>query len=211
MTKDDNDIIVWKKEEKKNNYIKYLTINDAYYCFFIINSNLFCFQDDNYNLKFYDTHSYQCNKVINYYKIKVQPIGIIKEESILFITNLGNMALINIKVLEIVQIIGNNYLRKPILCNNSLFNVEIKLKKNKIKITQRKFNDKEGCFDKEKTLTSIKLLGKHNSLNLNLFLIMIKYFLLIIFNFMNLLIIFYLFFMKLFHLLHHSLNHQHLC
>ena len=166
ITKSNKTIIVWKNDDKNNCFTKFLTINDVFYSLYNINSKLFCFQDDKYNLKFYDTNSYQCNKVINYSK-KLNPLGTIKKEMILFINevNEGNevneeyMLLINIKFLEIVQIfkyISNQveYLRTPILCNDSIFNFAKKLKR--IIITKRKFNYNEGCFDKNETSINLE-------------------------------------------------------
>ena len=70
-----------EKWRKKNYFIKFITINNVYYSLSNINSNIFCFQDDIYNIKFYDTHSYECNKAINYNR-EVKHIGVIKGEII---------------------------------------------------------------------------------------------------------------------------------
>ena len=64
LTQDNIGCTIWKKNEVS--YIKYKTINNANISLQNINESLFCFQDNNYNLQFYDTDTYECNKLLTF-------------------------------------------------------------------------------------------------------------------------------------------------
>ena len=74
---------VWKAD-KKNNYIKELTIPNSFQSLYDINESLFCFQDRDYKIYFYDSVNYYLKKTISY-NLNVNLIGTINNESNLII------------------------------------------------------------------------------------------------------------------------------
>ena len=102
-----NGIIVWKPD-KKNNFTKELTIQNAIQSLYDINESLFCFQDRDYKIYFYDSVNYYLKKTISY-NLKVNLIGTINNESIVFSdTKQFNIFIVDAKYLEIVHIIEYN-------------------------------------------------------------------------------------------------------
>ena len=69
---------VWKAD-KKNNYIKELTIPNSFQSLYDINESLFCFQDRDYKIYFYDSVNYYLKKTISY-NLNVNLIGTINNE-----------------------------------------------------------------------------------------------------------------------------------
>ncbi len=90
--------------------------------------------------------------MINYNQ-KIDLIGTINNEIIIFINNNGNMIIIvDIKYLEIVQFINNssNYLNMRIK-DNFLLTLSLKTD-NKLIILKKTFDLKEKCFNKDEII-----------------------------------------------------------
>ena len=143
----EKEINVWKFDKKKDIFNKYLTINDVN-SLFDINSNLFCFQNIDNKIFFYNKEYYQCNKIINFDN-NLKFIGTINNEIIVFNDNNSfnnsKTILINIKYLEIVQIIKNDKLyEKTIINNNYLINFNFLF--SSLEIITTKFDKKENNF-----------------------------------------------------------------
>ena len=151
LTQDNNGTTIWTLDEKKN-YQKHLTINIAELSLTNIKDNLISFQDNNFNIYFYDTINYECNNKINYNK-KVSFIGIINDEIIIFNNSYSSiLIMVDIKNLEIVQIIDNyKYYSNLKVKNNYLltFNME---NDNKLIIKKTKYDINEKCFKLTETL-----------------------------------------------------------
>ena len=145
LTQDNNGTTIWDLDEKKN-YQKYKTINIAESSLTNINEKLFSFQDNNFNIYFYDTINYECNSKINYNK-KITFIGIINDEIIVFNNSYSSILLmVDIKNLEIVQIIDNNKYYSNLKIKNDYlltFNME---NDNKLIIKKTKYDINEKCF-----------------------------------------------------------------
>ena len=109
ITSDSTKLTIWKKNIKKFFLERYLDINEKARILFNVNSNLFGIQNLNNNIKFYSAENYQCVKILNYKEI-ANYIGVINNEIIGFNNvHLKILFFVNIKYLEIVQIINNNY------------------------------------------------------------------------------------------------------
>ena len=158
LTQDNNGTTIWEID-KKNNYIKKSTINNAQLSLFNINENLFCFQDNDYKIYFYDTINYNCNKIINYDK-KVDLIGIIKDELIVFNKSFGNIILlVDMKYLELVQFIDTNrYFQIMKLKYNYLLLFQME-NDNKIKIVKKQYDKKKREFK------NAEIIEKNSKLN----------------------------------------------
>jgi hypothetical protein len=158
LTQDSMGVTVWKMGKKKY-FDELITINEAYLSLFSITENLFCFQDVNYNIYFYDTENYKCNKIIEYSQ-KINVIGTINNEVIIFINNSGNkMFLVDIKYLEIIQFIDNDSLRSNTRIKDNyllIFNME---KEKQIKIVKKTFDLKEKYFN------NTEIIEKETKLN----------------------------------------------
>ena len=158
LTQDRFGVTVWKIEKKKY-FDELITIDDVYVSLFDINENLFCFQDINYNIYFYDTENYKCNKIIIYSQ-KINVIGTINNEVIIFINSLGNvMFLVDIKYLEIIQFIDNDSLYSNTKIKDNyllIFNME---KEKQIKIIKKTFDLKEKYFNET------EIIKKESKLN----------------------------------------------
>ena len=115
-----------------------------------INSYLFCYNTRwNYDIKFYDTEYYKYIGVISY-ETRINYFGKINEQTVVFKDyDSSRLVIIDIKFLEIVQIINIDYdMDKSIFYNNCImafyiFNDEIKIIKNKYSLTEKCFLDKE--------------------------------------------------------------------
>ena len=164
LTQDNSGTIIWKQDKKKN-YIKYKAIIDAKQSLFNINNSLISFQDIDFNIYFYDTINYECNKVIEYKK-KINLIGTINDEIIIFNNSFDDILfIVDIKYLEIVQIIHNDkYFPNIKIKDNNLliFNME---KDHELIIFKRKYDLGQKCFlDTEKIETHSKLSSFSNIL-----------------------------------------------
>ena len=145
ITQDNNGSIIWEKD-KNGNYIKNSTIVYAQLSLQNINENLFCFQDNDYKLYFYDTINYDCNKIIDIYS-KVDLIGIINNEIIIFNKSFGNILyIVDIKYLEIVQTIDNNKYYNSIKIKDNYLLIFFMETDNKLKIIKREYDINEKCF-----------------------------------------------------------------
>lgn len=140
-------LIVWKKDNNKN-YIEFLKINHCKDSLYIINENLFCFQDYLYKIYFYNTLDYQCSKIINYKNKKLDLIGIVNSESIVFEINDDYLSIsiliVDIKFLEIVQIIKYDKHFDFKIKNNNLYAFYCNI--NELEIIKNRFDKKEKCF-----------------------------------------------------------------
>ena len=158
LTQDNLGCNIWKKDED-DFYIKYKTIYNANLSLLNINEYLFCFQDNNYNLYFYDTEEYECNKIINL-SYKVNLIGIINDEIIVFNLSFGNLIfLVDIKFLEIVQTIDNGkFINSMKVKDNYLITFQME-KDNTLIISKKEFDMTERNFK------SAEIIEKNSKLN----------------------------------------------
>ena len=131
LTHENKGIIVWKND-KKNNFIKELTIPNGIQSLYDINESLFCFQDRDYKINFFDSENYFLKKTISYNE-KVNLIGTINNESIVFNNNKINVIfIVDVKYLEIVHVIEcNKYYPYTKLKNNELLLIVME-QKNKL-------------------------------------------------------------------------------
>ena len=145
ITQEINGIIVWKSDKK--NFIKEKTIANAIQSLYDINESLLCFQDRDYNITFYDSENYYLKKAISY-NSKVNLIGVINNESIIFSNNKTNeLFIVDIKYLEIVQVIENNkYYSYIKLKASELLFIDMEEENNLI-INKNIFDPKEKCFN----------------------------------------------------------------
>ena len=135
-------ITVWRKNEKKYFFEKYLHINEKSRYLFNINDNLFGIRNINNNLKFYETESYKCLGKINYNKL-VNYVGNISNILIGFSNiNLKILFFVNLKYFEIVQIISNDQIIYA--KNNYLYSFYYK--EQNLKILKKKFDVKRNDF-----------------------------------------------------------------
>ena len=153
---------IWKIGDKKN-YIKHSTINISALSLFNINETLFCFQDMNYNIYFYDCINYDCNKKIEYHK-KINFVGTINNEVIIFNYSYGNiLLLVDIKFLEIVQIIDNNKYYSNIKIKDNNLLMFIMEKDYKLKIIKKTFDIKEKNFNKTEIMEKESILNSFSN------------------------------------------------
>ena len=147
LTQEINGVIVWKTD-KKNNFTKELTIPNAIQSLYDINESLFCFQDRDYKIYFYDSENYDLKKTISY-NAKVNLIGTINNELIVFSDNKNNIKtifIVDAKYLEIVHVIeGNKFYQHIKLKNNELILLDMDKDNNTI-IHKRIFDTKEKMF-----------------------------------------------------------------
>ena len=145
ITQEINGIIIWKNDKK--NFIKEKTIANAIQSLYDINESLLCFQDRDYNITFYDSENYYLKKAISY-NAKVNLIGVINNESIIFSNNKTNeLFIVDIKYLEIVQVIENNkYYSYIKLKASELLFIDMEEENNLI-INKNIFDPKEKCFN----------------------------------------------------------------
>ena len=146
---------VWKAD-KKNNYIKELTIPNSFQSLYDINESLFCFQDRDYKIYFYDSVNYYLKKTISY-NLNVNLIGTINNESIVFNDNKNiDIFIVDIKYLEIVHIIkfyiSYSFIK---LKNNELLLFEYQGKNNLI-IHKNTFDPKEKLFKNKEIIKKNK-------------------------------------------------------
>ena len=182
LTHDNNGIIIWKSDNK-NNYNKIKTINIASQSLYDINESLFCFQDNDYNIYFYDSINYECNQIISYNK-KINLIGTINNEQIVFNNSYSNIIfVVDIKNLEIVQIIENDkYFANIKIKENNLLAFTME-KCNEIKIIKKIFNLKEKCF------TGTEIIEKPLKLNNILNILITDYDYVVILNYKNMVLL----------------------
>jgi hypothetical protein len=148
LTQDIIGIIVWKVD-KKNNFTKELTIPNANQSLYDINESLFCFQDHDYKIYFYDSENYHLKKAISY-NAKVNLIGTLNNESIVFSDNkirMNTIFIVDVKYLEIVHIIELNKLYLYIKLKNNELLLFDKDKDNNIIIHKSIFDPKEKMFN----------------------------------------------------------------
>ena len=136
----------------KKNYIKHSTINIAQLSLFNVNDKLITFQDNNYNIYFYDTINYECNNKI-YYDKKVNLIGIINNEIMIFNNRYSSVLfMIDIKYLEIIQIIDNNKYYPSIKIKDNYLLTFYMENDNKLIIKKNEYNIKEHNFKLTETI-----------------------------------------------------------
>ena len=151
LTQDNVGTTIWKLDEKKN-YIKHSTINIAQLSLFNVSENLITFQDNNYNIYFYDTINYECNNKI-YYDKKVNLIGIINNEIMIFNNSYSSVLfMIDIKYLEIIQIIDNNKYYPSIKIKDNYLLTFYMENDNKLIIKKNEYNIKEHNFKLTETI-----------------------------------------------------------
>ena len=145
LTQENHGIIVWKAD-KKNNFIKELTIPNAVQSLYDINESLFCFQDRDYKINFFDSENYYLKEAISY-NSKVNLIGTINNESMVFSDDKTNaIFIVDVKYLEIVHVIeNNNYYPYIKLKNNDLLLIDMEQDNNLI-IKKKTFDPKEKIF-----------------------------------------------------------------
>ena len=130
ITSDNNELIIWKKNQSGNKYIKLLSNKGIYSDLFNVNDSIFAVIYDQNYICFYKTENYQ---LIKYIKIKfAQKIifhGVIQSKILIF-NNIQKEVfyLVDLNFLEIVQIIQfdrcnhfffhDNFLIKIIFNNN---------------------------------------------------------------------------------------------
>ena len=162
LTQDNNGTTIWKIDEKKN-YVKFLTIKDAQLSLLNINGNLFCSQDNDYNIYFYDTINYECSKIISYHK-KVNLIGIINDEIIVFNNSFSStIFLVDIKYLEIIQIIDNNRFQSLKVKDNYLLTFYME-KDYKLVIEKKEYDIKEKYFKNTEILEKESVLNSFSNI-----------------------------------------------
>ena len=145
LTQEMNGIIVWKPD-KKNNFTKEKTIDKGILSLYDINESLFCFQDRDYKIYFYDSENYHLKRTISY-NAKINLIGTINNESIVFSNNKFNaIIIVDAKYLEIIHVIEcNKYYPFKKLKNNELLLIDMEQEKNAI-IHKSIFDPKEKMF-----------------------------------------------------------------
>ena len=111
-----------------------------------INESLFCFQDRDYKIYFFDSENYHLKEKISY-NAKVNLIGTINNESIVFSNNKFNVIIIvDAKYLEIIHVIEcNKYYPFKKLKNNELLLIDMEQEKNAI-IHKNIFDPKDKMF-----------------------------------------------------------------
>ena len=157
ITSDLNKVSIWQKKRKKD-FINICNIKIINTNLFNINKNLFGFQNSNYDFLFYNTDNYELSKLVKYSNY-AELIGIINDELIAFNNKYKQIILfINIKYLEIVQIINNDFY--SYIKDNYIYGFIYSF--DKLTIIKKKYDKNKNEFT---TNENIELSNKIDNLN----------------------------------------------
>ena len=128
-----------------------------------INKNLFCSQDNDYNIYFYDTLNYECRKIIIYHK-KVNLIGVINDEIAIFHNSFSSIIfLMDIKYLEIIQIIDNGKFHTIKVEDNYLLAFHME-NDYKLVIVKKEYDIKEKYFKHSEVMEKDSVLNSFSNI-----------------------------------------------